>query len=374
MTINAADGRSGPMCFRIMLPFLLLLCILCIQPLYTVAEIPNDVTQEKVDEMLDGMEAAAEAALAERTAGATKYKELVSQLNELMEENKRLEEMEKDLVRRTFAVDDLVRKANAVQLKYVAWQMNLTIEKELAERAAVKEVNQKEPVDVSNALTLEELEQQSQQVQMMDQSEKQLEEWILQVIQDEIASYHAECKGMCSTGKCVTPVEAANLVQESLTTFASDDGVSMVDHARGAKIVHELTSDTYNPPASDPNQLLGNVWWRRYIPQDWERVLPSQWEEWKSGLPSFIKHSFVSFPSITGSIGCCNRTLLDCANHRVLVCFYLSLFAGTKLGDCAARSHFDCSGTSGLVLGHEWPKRASDYSITGSSQCQGSDD
>lgn len=255
----------------------------------------NRLTNEDVDVVLDRMEAAAEAALAERTTGATKYKELVRHLNELIEENKRLEELEKDLVRRTFAVDDLVRQANAVQLKYLASQMNLTIKKELEERESIRnKVNdQKEEIDVSNAVTLDQLEEQTLPTLIMDESEKQLEAWILNVIEDEIAAYHAEAAEMCSSGKCVTPVEAAQLVQASLSTFAND-GVNMVDHAKGATIVYELTSETYVPPNNDPEQQLGNVWWRKYIPQDWERVLPSKWEEWKIAVPSFLKHSFVS--------------------------------------------------------------------------------
>lgn len=112
---------------RYICSLLLLWCFVFVQLEQTVAEI--DVSSESVDHRLDGMEAAAEAALAERTAGATKYKELVSQVHELMQESKRLEEQEQELVRRTYAVEDLVRKANAVQLKYLASQLNLTIQK-----------------------------------------------------------------------------------------------------------------------------------------------------------------------------------------------------------------------------------------------------
>jgi SUN domain-containing protein 1/2 len=148
-----------------------------------------------------------------------------------------------------------------------------------------------EQVDTSNAVTLEQLEQQTQLIPMMKDSETQLEEWILQVMDEEIALYHAKVAEMCSSGKCVTPIEAAQLVQASLTTFAHD-GVNMVDHAQGAKIVYELTSDTYIPPTDESHERLGSVWWRRYIPQDWERVLPSQWEEWKASIPSFLWHSF----------------------------------------------------------------------------------
>lgn len=280
---------------QFILPLILLLCLLLVQLGHTTAD--TDASKDSIDQRLDGMEAAAEAALAERTAGATKYKELISQVNELMEENKRLESLEKQLVQRTLAVDDLVRKANAVQLKYLASQLNLTIEKELQKRASIEKENHYEEVDLSNTVTLEQLEQQTQPSHMLEESEKQLEAWILQVIQDEIANYHVKAAEMCSSRKCVTPLEAAQLVQASLTTYAND-GVNKLDHAQGAQIVHELTSETYNPPADDPKQLLGNVWWRKFIPDDWERVFPSQWEEWKAGVPSFLRHTFVSSLSL----------------------------------------------------------------------------
>jgi hypothetical protein len=174
-------------------------------------------------------------------------------------------------------------------------QLNSTIEKEFQERASTEESNIQK-VDLSNAVTLEQLDQQTQPTRIMQESETQLEAWIQEVIADEIANHYAQLSEMCSSGKCVTPVEAAQLVQASLTTFAYD-GVRMVDHAQGGTIVYELTSETYEPPADDPSQQLGNVWWRKYIPEDWERVLPPQWEEWKAGVPTFLKHSFVSIDS-----------------------------------------------------------------------------
>ena len=279
---------------RLIPSLLLSWCLFLVYLVQTKAEI--DVSKVSVDKALDDLEAAAEATLADRTSNAIKYKELMSQVHELVEEIRRMEELEKELVRRTLAVDDLIRKANAVQLKYLASQVNLTIEKELKERVAIEQESHTEEVDLSNAVTLEQLQQHAQPIRMVEESEKQIEEWVLRVIEDEIAKYHAEAGELFSSGKCVTPVEAAQLVQTSLTTFARD-GIGMVDHAQGAKIVHELTSETYTPPADDPSQLIGNIWWRKYIPQDWERILPSQWEEWRAGLPSFLKHSFVSFIS-----------------------------------------------------------------------------
>ena len=272
-------------------PLILLWCLAFTQIGQSTADI--DASKSSVDKRLDGMEAAAEAALAGRTAGATKYKELVAQVNELMMDIKHQERLEKELIKRTLAVDDLVRKANTVQLKYLALQLNATIEKELQERVSIEQESHYAEVDVSHTVTLEELEQETQPTRMMQESEAQLEGWVKDVIADEVAKYHAEAAEMCSSGRCVSPVEAAQLVQASLTTFAYD-GIRMVDHAQGGSIVYELTSNTFDPSVDDPNRKLGNVWWRKYIPQDWERVLPSQWEEWKAGIPSVVMHSFVS--------------------------------------------------------------------------------
>jgi len=345
-----------------LLYLLLLWCLVLFQFSQTTAEI--DASKEGVDQRLDGMEAAAEAALAERTAGATKYKDLLSQVNELMKETERLEQLENELVQRTLAVDDLVRKANAVQLKYLTTQVNLTIEEELKERAAIEELSHKEEIDVSNTVTLEQLEQQTQPTEMMEESESQLQAYILRVMKDEITAHHAEVAESCSSGKCVTPVEAAQLVQTSLTTFAHD-GVSMVDHAQGAQIVHELTSSTYTPPADDPNQLLGNMWWRKYVPEDWERILPSQWEEWKAGVPSFLKHSFVR-SQLRTSTGVC--WMCEVATNYHIT--FLSSTVGIKFRNGATRSYTDCSYTPRLLLANGRTQRSSHNATAISSECK----
>jgi SUN domain-containing protein 1/2 len=63
----------------------------------------------------------------------------------------------------------------------------------------------------------------------------------------------------------------------------------MIDHAQAASVVHELTSSTYRPPPL-LEEKLENVWWRRYIPEDWERyLLPNGWQEWNTRLPSAVQ-------------------------------------------------------------------------------------
>ena len=273
--------RRHPTVFRL---FLLLWCLAFIR---SVA-VGDDNARGSISEQLHDLEAAAKAALTRPTHDAGKYTHLLNQLNVLVDENKKLENLEKELVQRTLALEDVIRQANAVQLQYLAWQLNATLEEELQNRAMLEEESVDETTGPNNAVTLEQLEEQIHPDRMLAESETTLSEWIQNVISEEIANYHVE--EAARVGKCVSPLEAAQLVQASLMTHAHD---GMVDHAKGAQIVHELTSDTYIPP-TDPNQLLGNVWWRKYIPEDWERLLPSGWENWRVVVPSFLAHSLVS--------------------------------------------------------------------------------
>jgi hypothetical protein len=265
--------------------FVLLLCLTFIQ--YGTAN--EDNSRGNIYQELRGLEAAAEAALACRTQGANKYAKLVDDIHELVEESEKLDNLEKKLVQRTAALEAVIRQANAVQLQYLAWQFNVTLEEELQNRAKLEEKHVDETTGPNNAVTLEQLEEQIQPTQILSESETMLKEWIHNVIREEVETFHAETATMAK--KCaVTPVDAAQLVQSALTTHMHD---GMVDHAQEGQIVHELTSETYVPPAK-PNQRLGNVWWRKFIPQDWERVLPSGWEDWKVGVPLFVAHSLVS--------------------------------------------------------------------------------
>jgi hypothetical protein len=265
--------------------FVLLFCLTFIQ--YGTAN--EDNSGWSISHQLSGLEAAAEAALVSRTQSANKYAKLVDELHELVEESMKLDSLEKKLIQRTAALEAVIQQANAVQLQYLSWQLNVTLEEELQNRAKLEEEHVDETTGPNNAVTLEQLEEQIQPTQILAESEIVLSEWIQNVIREEVESFHAETA--TTTKKCaVTPVDAAQLVQSALTTHMHD---GTVDHAQEAQIVHEFTSETYIPP-SKPNQRLGNVWWRKYIPQDWERVLPSGWEDWRVGVPLFVAHSLVS--------------------------------------------------------------------------------
>jgi hypothetical protein len=160
-----------------------------------------------------------------------------------------------------------------------------------------------------NIVTTDMLHRRLDTNNIVQESELQLKEWILQCIREELERYRHDTwlsklstiTTMAKTARdddaavariknsCPGTAEIVQRVQQALTNYAND-GIGKVDHVqRGAKIVHWLTSETYVPPPKD-TQTLGSVWWRKYIPQDWERLfLPKGWEDWNAlSIPSYL--------------------------------------------------------------------------------------
>ncbi|KAL3910621.1 MAG: hypothetical protein SGARI_002032 [Bacillariaceae sp.] len=95
-----------------------------------------------------------------------------------------------------------------------------------------------------------------------------------------------------SNGACPSTQDVVQTVQQALTDYANHDGIGKYDHGQqGAKVVHFMTSDTFAP--DEEEATWGDVWWRTYIPEDWENaLLPRGWEDWTvKGLPSYLYHS-----------------------------------------------------------------------------------
>jgi Sad1 / UNC-like C-terminal len=92
-------------------------------------------------------------------------------------------------------------------------------------------------------------------------------------------------------GTCLLTKEAALAVHDALMRYARD-GIGQID--RAGYIVHQYTSPTHVVKDDAAFSNLGNVWWRRYIPQDWEALLPVGWQSWKNGfaLPDHMYHTF----------------------------------------------------------------------------------
>jgi hypothetical protein len=133
-------------------------------------------------------------------------------------------------------------------------------------------------------------------------SEYEISDWVLQIVQEELDEYQenllnaksesgASTTSSLTSGDCAAVTDAVEKVQAALTKF-SQDVIGLIDHAQGAEIVHTMTSPTYVPPPAE-HELLGNVWWSKFIPEDWERLLPQGWEEWDIRIPSFVYHSLV---------------------------------------------------------------------------------
>jgi Sad1 / UNC-like C-terminal len=93
-------------------------------------------------------------------------------------------------------------------------------------------------------------------------------------------------------GTCLSVKQTAVEVHDALMRYARD-GIGQLD--RAGYIVHQYTSPTYAATNDDATRsTLGNAWWRRYIPQDWEGLLPVGWQSWTNlfALPDHIYHTF----------------------------------------------------------------------------------
>ena len=139
---------------------------------------------------------------------------------------------------------------------------------------------------------------------VMSESESFLVAWMDTLIGEELANYRNKIFKSKEDGEeeeiddkeeeegCLSMNEAVQKVQAAVTEFAQD-GIGLIDHIQGGTIVHSMTSRTYEPPAK-LSELLGYVWWRKYIPEDWEGMLPEGWEDWDTSIPSMFYHSLVS--------------------------------------------------------------------------------
>jgi hypothetical protein len=130
--------------------------------------------------------------------------------------------------------------------------------------------------------TTEELMKTLNSESIFNYSDSLLSEWILNVMKEEGAQVLTELatktnKVQEKVSTCMTPVNAANMVQQSIW---NDLNSEMSNHAKlgAARIVYQddMTSSTYYDPSWDESQTD----WLRYMPQDWEALLPEGWKEW----------------------------------------------------------------------------------------------
>jgi len=229
-------------------------------------------------------------------------------VEEYIREVDNLRLLHEQLMNQEKEVERLVTLTNAKLVDDLATRLTATLEKEILLRSAIDSCK----VDVVPVVEKEvayvnrdDLRRQFDLISILTESDRQLSEWIHSIVLDEIANYkNGLVKSAADsiptieveeipeqTGDCLGVTDVVKEVQVELTKF-SQDGIGLIDHAQGAQVVHSMTSPTYEPPVSE-EEMMGNVWWRRYIPEDWEQLLPTGWERWSVRLPSYIYHSLV---------------------------------------------------------------------------------
>jgi hypothetical protein len=219
----------------------------------------------------------------------------LEEVEELIEKSHRLQALHVQVQEKRQAVDELIRIANTRQLEHLLPRLNMTLDRELTlrnaqghgEHGALTMTTETEFEPVS----LDDLKRAFETKSLMKESEAMLQQWVIGIVEEELAALahsHASYEGKV---ECATRLEVVHNVQAALTKH-SQDGIGMVDYAQGATIIHEMTSSSYIPPPTE-DELLGNVWWGNYIPEDWEQLLPQGWQEWNVGIPSFVYHALV---------------------------------------------------------------------------------
>lgn len=225
---------------------------------------------------------------------------------EITREIQRLQEVEERLAERTKTLEDVLHQINAKHVEDFAKKLNETFlmesrrrekliaivkDSEAAATAAVTDVE-----DLSRAVKLHDLDGVLEGQSIVQDTERALETWVNTLVETEVAeaSKQREASKAQVTAKepeaCMTPMEAAHLVEASLIKH-DNDAVGLVDYTKGATVVHQMTSPSFVPPP-EYDEYLGTVWWNKYVPQDIERMLPPGWEDWNVAVPSFVSRVF----------------------------------------------------------------------------------
>ena len=246
---------------------------------------------------------------------------LINDINQKMAEMtdtvKHLESLEKIIEEKESNINSMIDEINIREMENLVGRLKETLEREtnLRELERKERERQKELVgetelkmleDENNFVDMKTLVERLDTDVILSESENKMKEWILTLVDDEMDKYKKDILEKIEKSKgssddhdsdsenieCPSLIDIVQQVQQALNVYA-DDGIGITDHAQGSAIVHWLTSDTHTPSVV-PSKTLGNVWWNKFIPQDWERLLPHGWESWEVGIPSYIYHSLVS--------------------------------------------------------------------------------
>jgi hypothetical protein len=240
-------------------------------------------------------------------------------VKELHDQHLYLSELESDLALRTSSLQQNLHQISALQLQHLAKRLNETVHMELKTRQSVAQEETQQPEEPLPGITESAMKELIAGDAILDTAEASLKQWILTVVEKDVirARVAAALQTMTrpddtKSGKCLTPSDGAQLVQQSLLERVSPTTVSTsktddVNHLATAIVVHEWTSETYTAPPTDED-LLGHAKWRKHIPQDWEtRWLPHGWQQWNMAMPDALVRSLVCV--IHGVLFQCRRAV-----------------------------------------------------------------
>ena len=181
-------------------------------------------------------------------------------------------------------LEDLIRQANVKQLEQLQKQLEQIMKRGLR-RQNEGQNDQKE----DESITKEALDDMFDTVVLLNKSEVVLEKWIRELIEQEVENLVGKDENESLNvydESCVSPNTAAQEVQTALLRF-QQDGIGLEDHAQGGAIVHEMTSQTFQPSPRNEERL---GYWQNYIPEEVEELLPRGWVDWEVRIPNFIHH------------------------------------------------------------------------------------
>ena len=259
----------------------------------------DDVEDEEDDMDEDdilNLQSLAEDSLRGHSHSVATLESMISRLEEVVKKSGELRDRHQRLLLRSKGLGELVNIVNGIQVEALAKQLNETLEKELESRLqAVQVVEEASSEEAAvDGVPMDALREMLGPDTILEKSNVELEKWALLAIEEEMRNLPQLLKQQSSAvpESCVSATEAAHLVLESLMSHGSDL-IGRLDHMKGGKVVHELTSEAFEPKPTE-REKIGKNPWRRYIPEDWERLLPDGWEEWSTTIPSVLYEATVS--------------------------------------------------------------------------------
>ena len=218
-------------------------------------------------------------------------------VSSLVEQVERLELLSASVDGTRQAVDELIRLANSRQLEYFMQKLKKALEQEMNLRSLDRRQNEQLSTEGApfETVSLDALKRKFEIKHILEGSELELRQWVMDVIKEELGLYEENILSTMvgeSNSDCASPVDVVHNVQSALMKW-SQDGIGIVDYAQGGTIVHEMTSQSFVPMPAQ-SDLLGNVWWGKFVPQDWEELLPPGWQDWNVAIPSCFYHAFPS--------------------------------------------------------------------------------